>query len=289
METDQENTQTKKGGQGLEDDDTNIVTMERNQSPSDQMAEAARLLKLALSDAAQQQKRKRCDKTGSHDLPSTKIQKRPGPYSEATRGKSETNVSEESDVDTNIDASSDQRLNLSIIADNIIAQSRGIARTGPKAEDSTRETQTLYHEILCMIEEPLGPDLDIALQLAAINPSAKERKDIMAPFMENLQKEPCLRRFVVRHVIDEEKRSTLESRATEVNMMIAIQKASGRIPQERNDFLGKSERQKMKTAAWRATATGLGSSDEYLMRLSRLYTHFYAVEKEHRDAMRRIQ
>ncbi|KAI8243983.1 hypothetical protein K4K57_012851 [Colletotrichum sp. SAR 10_99] len=75
METDQENTQTKKGGQGLEDDDTNIVTMERNQSPSDQMAEAARLLKLALSDAAQQQKQKRCDETGSHDLPSTKIQK----------------------------------------------------------------------------------------------------------------------------------------------------------------------------------------------------------------------
>ncbi|KAJ0353591.1 hypothetical protein COL26b_010040 [Colletotrichum chrysophilum] len=289
METDQGNTQTNQGGQGLQDDDTNIVTMERNQSASDQMAKAARLLKLALSDAAQQQKRKRCDEIGSHDLPPTKIQKRSGPYSEATRGKSETNVSEESDVDTNIDASSDQRLNLSIIADTFITQSRGIAWTGPKAEDSTRETQTLYHEILCMIEEPLGPDLDIALQLAAINSSAKERKDIMAPFMENLQKEPCLRRFVVRHVIDEEKRSTLETRATEVNMMIAIHKATGRIPLERNDVLGKSARQKWKTAAWRATATALGSSDEYLMRLSRLYTHFYAVEKEHRDAMRRTQ
>ncbi|KAF5510064.1 hypothetical protein CGCS363_v003139 [Colletotrichum siamense] len=261
--------------------------MERNQSALDQMAKAAEQLKAALSGAPQQQKRKRCDEIGPHDLPSTKIQKRSGPYSEATRGKSETDATEESDVDTNINASSDQRLNLSIIADNIIAQSRGIARTGPKAEDSTRETQTLYHEILCMIEE-LGPDLDIALQLAAMNPSAKERKDIMAPFMENLQKEPCLRRFVVRHVIDEEKRSTLETRATEVNMMIAIHKATGRIPLERNDILGKSERQKWKTAAWRATATALGSLDEYLMRLSRLYTHFYAVEKEHR-AMRRTQ
>ncbi|KAF4817794.1 hypothetical protein CGCSCA5_v005483 [Colletotrichum siamense] len=288
METDQGNTQTKQGGQGLQDDDTNTVTMERNQSASDQTAEAARLLKLALSDAPQQQKRKRCDEIGSPDLPPTKIQKRTGPYSEATRGKSETNASEESDVDTNTNASSDQRLNLSIIADEIISERRGIAWKRTKTEDINRETKTLYYEIVCMSEEPLGPDLDIALQLAAINPSAKERKDIMAPFMEKLQKEPCLRRFVVRHVIDEEERSTLETRATEVNMMIAIHKATGRIPQERNDFLGKSERQKMKTAAWRATATALGISDEN-GRLSRLYVHFHAIEEQNRDAVRRIQ
>ncbi|KAI8304615.1 hypothetical protein K4K59_012710 [Colletotrichum sp. SAR11_240] len=286
METDREDTQTKRGGQGLQDDDTNIVTMERNQSGSDQTAKTAGLLKPAVPEGPQQQKRKRRDEIGSHDLPSTKIQKRSGLYSEATRGKSETNASEESDVDTNIDASSDQRLNLSIIADAIIAESRGIAMTRTTAEDIT---QNLHNEIVRMSEEPLSPDLDIALQLAAINPSAKERKVIMAPFMENLQKEPCLRRFVVRHVIDEEKRSTLETRATEVNMMIAIHKATGRIPQEGNDILGKSARQKWKTAAWRATATALGSSDGYLMRLSRLYTHFYAIKKEHRDAMRRTQ
>ncbi|KAI8161750.1 hypothetical protein K4K49_002676 [Colletotrichum sp. SAR 10_70] len=289
METDREDTQTKRGGQGLQDHDTNIVTMERNQSASDQMAKAAEQLKAALSDAAQQQKRKRCDEIGPPDLPSTKIQKRTGPYSEATRGKSETNASEESDVDTNTTASSDQRLNLSIIADDIIPERRGIPLLCVNSEDITRETRNLYYEILCMSEEPLGPDLDIALQLAAINPSAKERKDIMAPFMENLQKEPCLRRFVVRHVIDEEKRSTLETRATEVNMMIAIHKTTGRIPQARNDVLGKSARQKMRTAAWRATATALNGTSTKNAPPSRLYIHFYEIEKQNKDAMGRIQ
>ncbi|KAF3802413.1 hypothetical protein GCG54_00003215 [Colletotrichum gloeosporioides] len=265
MGTDRESTQTKRGGQGLHDDNTNIVTMERNQSGSDQTAKAAGLLKPA-------------------------IQKRTGPYSEATRVKSETNANEKSDVDTNTDASSDQRLNLSIIADDIIPERRGIAWTRPKAEDITRETHSLHNEIACMSEEPLGPDLDIALQLAAINPSAKERKDIMAPFMDNLQKEHCLRRFVVRHVIDEEGRSTLETRATEVNMMIAIHKATGRIPQERNDFLGKLAEQKTREAAWSATAHFLNGPAAYeKARLIKLYDTLYTFEKQDGNALKRVQ
>ncbi|KAF4918206.1 hypothetical protein CGCVW01_v009082 [Colletotrichum viniferum] len=292
METDRENTQTKQGGQGLQDDDTNIVTMERNQSASDQMAKAAGQLKAALSGAPQQQKRKQCDEIGPHDLPSTKIQKRSGPYSEATRGKSETNASEESDVDTNTTASSDQQLNLSIIAEDIVPERRGIAWTRPKAEDITRETHSFHNEIVCMSAEPLGPDLDIALQLAAINPSAKERKEIMAPFMENLQKEPCLRRFVVRHVIDEEERSTLESRATEVNMMIAIHKATGRIPQGRNDILGKLAEHKAREAAWSATALFLNSRASFSWesaRLFKLYDTLYTFEKQDGNALKLVQ
>lgn len=288
METDRKNTQTKRCGQGLHDDDTNIVTMERNQSGSDQTAKTAGLLKPALPDAPQQQKRKRRDEIGSHDLPSTKIQKRSGPYSEATRGKSETNPNEESDVDANTDASSDQRLSLSIIADDIIPERRGIAWTRPKAEDITRETHSLHNEIVFMSEEPLGPDLDIALQLAAINPSAKERKDIMASFMKNLQKEPCLRRFVVRHVIDEEERSSLETRATEVNMMIAIHKATGRIPQERNDFLGKLAEHKTREAAWSARARFLNyRAAGQSVRLTRLYDKLYNFEKQDGNALKR--
>ncbi|KAF4877026.1 hypothetical protein CGCSCA1_v003744 [Colletotrichum siamense] len=289
METDQGNTQTKQGGQGLQDEDTNIVTMERNQSASDQTAKAAGLLKAAFSGAPQQQKRKRCDEIGSHNLPSTKIQKRSGPYSEATRGKSETNASEESDADANTDASSDQRLNLCIKANDILAESRGTVTTRTTAEDIT---QNLHKEIIRMSEEPLSPDLDIALQLAAINPSAKERKDIMAPFMESLQKEPCLRRFVVRHVIDEEERSTLENRATEVNMMIAIHKVTGRISLERNDILGKLAEHKAREAAWSATAHFLNGRASYpweSARLVKLYDTLYTFEKQDGNALKRVQ
>ncbi|KAI8205827.1 hypothetical protein KHU50_000986 [Colletotrichum sp. SAR 10_65] len=261
--------------------------MERNQSGSDQTAKAAGLLKPALPDAPQQQKRKRCDEIGSHDLPSTKIQKRSGPYSEATRGKSETNASEESDADANTDASSDQRLNLCIIANDILAESRGIVTTRTKAEDIT---PNLHKEIVRMSEEPLSRDLDIALQLAAINPSAKERKDIMAPFMENLQKEPCLRRFVVRHVIDEEERSTLENRATEVNMMIAIHKATGRISLERNDILGKLAEHKAREAAWSATARFLNRRPaDQCPRLTRIYDTLYTFEKQDGNALKRVE
>ncbi|KAK2735386.1 hypothetical protein CKAH01_01767 [Colletotrichum kahawae] len=217
------------------------------------------------------------DKTASHSLPPTKVQKRTGPHSEARRIKSEADIDDKEDSDANMNtaASSDERLILSIIADEILPELRGMSTTRPKAENITREMREeirdLCFEIVWKSEEQWIPDLDVALQLAAINPSAKERKDIMAPFMKNLQKEPRMRRFVVRHVIDEEEWSTLETRATEVNMMIAIHKETGRIPQERNDFLGKSAEHNLRGACWCAPARALNGTADKIARLVKLW------------------
>lgn len=184
----------------------------------------------------------------------------------------------------NTAASSDERLNLSIIADYIIPERRGIATTRFNAEGITWQTRSLCSELIQMSEEQWIPDLDIALQLATINPSAKERRDIMAPFMKNLQKEQCMYIFVIYHVIDQEERSTLETRAMEVNMMIAIHKATGRIPQERNDFLGRSAEHKTREAAWRATA----HTADKTARVMKLYDRLYNTEKQSEYALKRI-